>query len=186
MAAEFGRRLRDRLDSPRFARCRVEAGWGDMAGEHGSSLAADENESWNRIVSRTASIPIRAQRIGTNRIGPRLEGIRAALEFVHGGRAGITICPTNKPTIAAFAARYVWADEIDRNGDKRKIPDKSIPEANVMDATQYLVLSEHRGDGTSPLTPNGGRIGAGRGRRGALQAADRGIHTSFDVLEPYG
>src|SRR5690606_36993340 len=80
LARVFGERLAELLAEPRFAGLHVEGGWADMAGEHGASEAAEENDTWNRLVGRAAGFRMRPQRIDTNRITPRLEAVRAALE----------------------------------------------------------------------------------------------------------
>jgi hypothetical protein len=189
MAAEFGRRLAELLDA-RWPSWEIEGGWGDMAGEHGASQAADENDTWNRLVGKAAGFRVRPQKIGTNRIQPRLEAVRAALEFVHAGAPGLLIDPSCKFLIRGFEARYVWKDEIDANGDKRKVPDKTLTEANVHDAGQYLLLSEHRANGVSPISfPDGksalmGHNGGPTFGRPPEPAG--GLSTGFDVLNPYG
>jgi hypothetical protein len=185
MARVFGARLGDLLTTPRFAGVRIEGGWGDMAGEHGASQAADENDTWNRIVGKCADFTVRPQRIGTNRIQPRLEAVRAPLEYLDGGRPGLLIDPSCKFLIRGFEARYVWSDAPDASGGKRKVPDKSMPEANPMDALQYLLLSEHRGDGLSRKTLND-RPGMGRSDRLPMPGAARGLTAGHDVLNPYG
>lgn len=189
MAAEFGRRLADLLDR-RFAGLRVEGAWGDMAGEQGASQAADENATWNRLVGRAAGIPIRAQRIGTNRIQPRLEAVRASLEFIHGGKPGLLLDPSMKLLIRGFEARYVWTDEVNASGDKRKVPDKSLTEANVMDSAQYVMLSRHKANGLSPASFPTGKM-AILGHNGGppmdrFDAPTGGLTTGFDVFNPYG
>lgn len=190
MAAEFGRRLAKLLDT-RWPGVEVEAAWGDMAGEQGASQAADENATWNKLVAQAAGFRIRPQKIGTNRIQPRLEAVRAPLEYLDGGRPGLIIDPSAKLLIRGFEARYVWKDEVDQNGDKRKVPDKSLTEANVMDALQYLLLSEHRASGVSPISfpqGKGDRMGLpGLGKRGGMmpQGPAGGLETGFDVLNPY-
>lgn len=190
LAREFGLRLAELLASPRFASARVLGGWGDMAGEHGASQAADENATWNRLVGTAAGISIRPQRIGTNRIQPRLEAVRAGLEFMHGGQPGLLIDPSCKFLIRGFEARYVWTEETDASGDKRKVPDKRLTEANVMDALQYLALSEVRGDGTSRLSfPDLKRFQAEhRALRGRLPPPEfeDGLSGGWDSLNPYG
>lgn len=180
MAREFGNRLRDLLDE-RFPGHPVGGAWGDMAGEHGASQAADENATWNLLVGKAAGFAVKPQRIGSNRITPRLEAVRASLEYVHGGEPGVLIDGQACPLLwAAFEARYVWKDEINQSGDTRKVPDKSIPEANVMDAGQYLMLSHVRGDGLSPNSFAAPR----RDRRG--DAPRPGLITGWDVTNPYG
>lgn len=189
MAVVFGERLRDLLETPRFAGCTVEGGWGDMAGEHGASQAADENATWNKLVGQVAGFRVRPQKIGTNRIQPRLEALRAPLEFMHAGQPGLLIDPSCRFLIRGFEARYVWKDEIDANGDKRKIPDKSLTEANVMDASQYLALSEHKLNGTSPISSPSGRsalMGHNGGPRMGAPVPAGGLSTSYDVMNPNG
>lgn len=186
MARVFGERLADFL-AARWPNLTVEAGWGDMAGEQGASQAADENETWNRLVGRAGGFRVRPQRIGTNRIQPRLEAVRAALEApIDAGRTGLLIDPSCKFLIAGFEARYVWTDEVNAQGDKRKVPDKSLTEANVMDALQYLLLSEHRADGTSPMSFPASSGQSGQNRSLSLRGEEPGgLQRGFDILNPY-
>lgn len=191
MAVDFGNRLAEILDD-RFGGFRVEAAWGDMAGEHGASQAADENATWNLMVGRAAGFHVRPQRIGTNRIQPRLEAERAALEApLVRGQPGILIDPSCKFMIRGFAARYVWTDEINpKTGVKRKVPDKSFTEANVHDALQYLLLSKHSADGTSPYAKRApdvdhrGQIGHNGGP--SLHGNSGGLQSGWDITNPYG
>lgn len=191
MAQVFGQRLAEMIEA-RWPGCRIEAGWGDMAGEHGASQAADENMTWNLMVGRAAGFIVRPQVIGTNRIQPRLEAVRAALEApIEAGAPGLLIDPSCKFLRRGFAARYVWKEETDASGDKRKVPDKSFTEANVHDALQYLLLSGHRADGTSPYAHRGGAMGADRtGQPGRPpRAGDRnqgGLKSGWNPLDPYG
>lgn len=187
MAREFGRRLIELLDQ-RFPNMPIEGGWGDMAGEAGSSTAASENHTWNLLVARAAGISIRPQRVGTNRIQPRLEAVRAVLEFMHGGEPGLTMDPGCKFLRAGMEARYVWTDQVGPDGDKRKVPDKSFTEANVMDALQYLLLSEHRFDGTSPISnlSVGAALPGRRGRPQKPGGGQPGLTAGYDILNPYG
>ncbi|MFN3953230.1 MAG: hypothetical protein ACK4LQ_02175 [Pararhodobacter sp.] len=184
LAREFGRRLAELLDNERFRGLKVLGGWADMAGEQGASAAADENDTWNLLVSKAAGFTVRPQRIGTNRLQPRLEAVRAALEFLRGGTPGLVIDPSCRFLIAGFEARYVWTDEITPSGDKRKVPDKRLTEANVMDALQYLLLSEVLGTGESPIsnTETTGLIG----HNGGPPLEGPGLVTAFDILDPYG
>ncbi|PZQ99922.1 MAG: hypothetical protein DI533_04635 [Cereibacter sphaeroides] len=188
MAAEFGRRLAMMIQN-RWGDWDIEAGWGDMAGEHGASQAADENATWNKLVGQAAGFRVRPQRIGTNRIQPRLEAVRAPLEFVHAGRPGLLIDPSCKFLIRGFEARYVWKDEVDASGDKRKVPDKSLTEANVMDAGQYLLLSEHKANGISPISSPEGKASLMGHNGGTLMGRPQpagGLSTGYDLLNPYG
>lgn len=180
MAREFGARLRAWLDD-RWPGLPIEGAWGDMAGELGASHAATENATWNLLVGQAAGLRVRPQRLGTNRIQPRLEAVRAALEYLHGGEPGLTIDPSCKFLIRGFEARYVWSDRLDQQGNKRRIPDKSVREADVMDALQYLLLSRSLPNG---LTAASTRSTAAPGRGGAVEPA--GLVTGFDVLNPYG
>ena len=120
-------------------------------------------------------------------IQPRLEAVRAPLEFVQGGRPGLLIHPRCKFLIRGFEARYVWKDETDANGDKRKIPDKSLTEANVMDALQYLLLSKHKGNGLSPISfPTRVPGGEGEAQHGRPMEAAGGLSTRYDPMNLYG
>ncbi|AZB58701.1 hypothetical protein [Cereibacter sphaeroides] len=186
MAATFGQRLADLLER-RFPGLEVEGGWADMAGEHGASQAADENDTWNKLVGEAAGFRVRPQKVGTNRIQPRLEAMRAALEFIHGGRPGLLIDPSCKFTIRGFEARYVWKDEVDANGDKRKVPDKSLTEANVMDAGQYVLLSESKPSGLSKFSfPGAAAAASGTGPGSRRPQPAGGLLTGYDVFNPYG
>lgn len=188
LAAEFGRRFDARL-TERFSHLRRGDGWGDMAGEAGASQATEETANWNRLAGKAAGIRIRPQRLGANIIGPRLEAVRAPLEFVRGGQPGLLIHPRCKFLIRAFEARYVWTDEVDASGDKRKVPDKRLTEANVMDALQYLLLSRHKANGLSPISfpsrpgADGEEEAARQGR--PLEPAG-GLTTRYDPMNPYG
>lgn len=186
LAAEFGRRLAELLQT-RFPGQVVEAAWGDMAGEHGASQAADENATWNRIVSTSAGFRVRPQRLGTNRLQPRLEAVRAALEFVRGGETGLLIDPSCKFLRRGFAARYVWTDEVDASGDKRKVPDKRMTEANVLDALQYLLLSRVRPTGVNPISwPEALPRAALEGMPLPVPDPAAGLQTGWNILNPYG
>lgn len=182
-AADFGQRLADLLDR-RFPGMRVECGFGDMAGEAGAAQA-EENATWNRNVAKAAGFRIRPQLQGANRLQPRLEAVRAALDApLHHGQPGLLIDPSCRMLIRGFEARYVWKDEVDASGDKRKVPDKSLTEANVMDALQYLLLSKHRRG--SQTLPDGGTA-ATPGPRGRMAPEPAGgLVTGYDVLNPYG
>lgn len=191
MAQVFGQRLAD-LIAERWPQARIETAYGDMAGEHGASQAADENATWNLMVGRAGGFTVRPQVIGTNRIQPRLEAVRAALDAeLDAGEPGLLIDPSCRFLIRGFEARYVWTEETDRNGDKRKVPDKSFTEANVHDALQYLLLSGHSGDGVSPYAkrrPGGSRPGQMGHNGGPPLTGDEagGLKTGWDVLNPYG
>lgn len=189
MAVTFGRRLIDLIEG-KWPGCRIECAYGDMAGEHGASQAADENMTWNLMVGRAGGFTVRPQVIGTNRIQPRLEAVRAALDAeLDGGEPGLLIDPGCRFLIRGFEARYVWKEETDSNGDKRKIPDKSFTEANVHDALQYLLLSGHAGDGTSPYArrrPGGSTARMGHNGGPPLTGTDTGgLKTGWDILDPY-
>ena len=185
MAREFGRRLRDYLDT-QFPGLRVEGGWGDMAGEAGASQAEEETANWNTLAARAAGIRIMPQRIGNNLIQTRLEAVRAPLEHLHAGVPGLLIDPRCRFLIRGFEARYVWTEEVNSSGDKRKVPDKSKTEANVMDALQYLLLSKHRADGTSPISHPDAAGQFGQTGGPPLSGDDGGLHTGWDVHAPYG
>lgn len=186
-AADFGRRLSDWLDET-FPGATIEGAYGDLAGEKTASEAVEETENWNKIVSDESGIKIRPQRIGGNRIQPRLEAVRAGLEYLEGGRPGVVIHPSCKFMRRGFEARYVYAEEIGPDGDRRKVPNKRFFEANVMDALQYGMLSEARPDGTTPISA--GRRNNPQQRRKARRhgAPDtrKRLTATHDVSNPYG
>lgn len=183
LAREFGNRLRDLLDDT-FPGHPVGGAWGDMAGEQGSSLTDDENATWNLLVGKAAGFAVRPQRIGSNRIQPRLEAVRASLEYIHGGEPGLLLDGQTCPMLhAGFEARYVWTEEVNASGDKRKVPDKRLVEANVMDALQYLLLGQVRGDG---LSSNSFNAPAPRRDRIGAPVERPGLTTAYDVANPYG
>lgn len=194
-AVKFGQKLAELIET-RCPGARIECGYGDMAGEQGSSIAEEDNATWNLYVGRTADFTVRPQVIGQNRIQPRLEAVRAALEApLENGQPGLVIDPSCRFLIRGFQARYVWAEETDKNGDKRKIPNKSFTEANVHDALQYLLLSGHTADGMSPYVkrkPDTMRPGASSplmGHNGGPRlpgSSAGGLQTGWDVLDPYG
>lgn len=187
MARVFGTRLSDLLQL-RWPGLTIDGAWSDMAGEHGASHAADENDTWNRLVGRAAGFRVRPQKIGTNRLLPRLEALRAALEApIDAGRVGLVIDPSCKFLIAGFESRYVWTEEVNAQGDKRKVPDKRLTEANVMDACQYLLLSEHRADGTSAMSFPGQTNGQSGLSGNSTRAGEPvGLRQGYDILNPYG
>ncbi|MFD2854039.1 hypothetical protein ACFSZS_03445 [Seohaeicola zhoushanensis] len=191
LATIFGQRLSALLED-RWPGLQVECAYGDMAGEHGSSLASDENETWNLLVGKTAGFRVRPQTIGTNRIQPRLEAVRAALEApIEAGEPGLLIDPSCRFLRAGFLARYVWTDEVNSTGDKRKVPDKSFTEANVMDALQYLLLSGHDGMGQSPYVRRipGNSPSRMMGHNGGPPMPGQetgGLTSGWDLLDPYG
>lgn len=182
MARVFGERLADLLDQ-RFPGHQVGGAWGDLAGEQGASQAGDENATWNREVGAAAGFRVLPQRLGGNRIGPRLEVVRAALDYLGNGEPGLTICPSCRFLRAGFSARYVWAEEIDKSGNKRKVPNKTIVEANVMDALQYLLLSRARADGSSPAI---GPRPTAQARRAMNGGQGGGLQIGWSVLDPLG
>lgn len=189
MGAVFGARLLDFVEE-KWPGFRVEAAWADMAGEHGASQASDENQSWNLHMRQATGYPVQAQRIGTNLINPRLEAVRAALEApLSAGRPGLLIDPSCKFLIRGFTSRYVWTSETNKSGDKSKVPDKSKTEANVMDGLQYLLLSEHTGDGASPYSKRKPDMRAAQmGHNGgpSMSGNTGGLQTGWDITNPYG
>lgn len=155
-ARDFGLALRDLLEEdPRFADLPVEGGWGDMAGEAGNAAGA-ENETWNAIVAEAAGISIVPQTFGANRIEPRLNAYRAALDHMQLGQPGLVIDPACRMLIRGFEAKYVWKEDVDRAGNRTRRPKKQgCREADVIDAGGYVLLSEALPDGLSPIEARG-------------------------------
>lgn len=150
-ARDFGIALRELLDE-RFPGMSVDGVFADMAGE-AQNAAGRENESWNEAVARVTGLDVEPQTYGANRIEPRLNAIRAALDSFQGGQPGLLIDPGCRMLIRAFVADYVWAEEIDKAGNRTTRPKKSGNRAaDYMDALGYLLLSEHDGDGQVPVS----------------------------------
>ncbi|SFI60494.1 hypothetical protein [Albimonas pacifica] len=181
LARVFGERLADFLDE-NWPGHPLGRAWGDLAGEAGAAQA-EESATFNRIVGQAIGVRVRPQTRGGNRIQPRLEAVRAWLDFVREGEPGLLIDPRCRFLRGGMEARYVWAEEVDTSGNKRKVPNKRLVEANVMDAAQYLILGE-------PLPHGAGVTGGGLPRASALArqgAPDRagGLETGWDVTNPY-
>ena len=103
-----------------------------------------------------------------------------------GGEPGLLIDPACRLLIAGFEARYVWTDEVDARGDKRKVPDKSLTEANVMDALRYLLLSRSKPTGETRIPQANAGSSALLGHNGGPPMNGGGLQTGWDVLAPHG
>ncbi|MBA85213.1 MAG: hypothetical protein CML69_10810 [Rhodobacteraceae bacterium] len=70
------------------------------------------------------------------------------------------------------------------------MPDKSFTEANVHDALQYLLLSEHQADGTSPyakrMPDTDKRAQMGHNGGPPLSGDTGGLKSGWDITNPYG
>jgi hypothetical protein len=168
---DFGLALRGLIEEdPVLAGLRVEGGWGDMAGEAGNAAGA-ENESWNASVSEVSGIDIVPQTFGANRIEPRLNAIRGALDHLHMGAPGMEIDPGCRMLIRGFEAKYVWKDDVDHSGNRtRKPKKKGCREADVIDALGYVLMSESLPQGLTPVEDRAGPGRAGPGRRRPAEA----------------
>ncbi|MDF2235383.1 hypothetical protein P2H44_22740 [Albimonas sp. CAU 1670] len=180
LAHTFGERFADLMDE-RFPGMRIEEAWGDMAGEAGAAQA-EENATWNREFGKAAGVVVRPQVLGGNRIQPRLEAIRAPLEYLHEGQPGLLADPSMLFFRAGMEAQYVWTEKVDDSGNKRKVPDKSKPVANVLDAAGYLLLSKHRLQARGMFTPRA----SSAARRGAPDRGSPGLQVGWDLANPYG
>lgn len=156
-ARVFGGKLRELLDDdPRFAGMHVAGAWGDMAGEAGNA-AGEENQTWNEIVSQAAGIVIEPQMFGGNRVEPRLNAWRAAMDHMAMGQPGLLIDPSCRLLIRGLAAKYVWEKEVDASDNRKTRPKKKgVREADVIDAGGYLLLSEASPDGLTPMDASHG------------------------------
>ncbi|MEM6577948.1 MAG: hypothetical protein AAF678_05605 [Pseudomonadota bacterium] len=185
-AADFGQELRDLLDRD-FEGFEVAGAFSDMAGEQGSALAQD-GENWNQIVGSIADIDIEPQLEGMNRIQPRLNAVRAALDWIWRGQPGLLIDPSCKLLIKGFGGSYVWAREADKDGKGTVKPKKSgNRSADVIDALQYLTLSEQTPEGMAPIegkprVPGRDRHGIG-GNGGPPINASSGGAGDFDLMD---
>ncbi|MFK5997855.1 MAG: hypothetical protein QM492_07075 [Rhodobacterales bacterium] len=144
-APKFGAALRDLLKE-RWPGHRIEGAWCDMAGNANESV---EDQTWISEVSKATKIEIEPQMLGGNRIAPRLAVWRAAMDFEYFGKQGLVIDPSCKMLLRGLENDYVWAQEVDKAENKKRVPKKrGVRAADVIDAGGYMMLTESDMDGT--------------------------------------
>ncbi|WP_112312506.1 hypothetical protein [Pseudogemmobacter bohemicus] len=148
-APDFGRALRALLDERFPGHPIYDPAFCDLAGNANESL---EDVTWINEVSAAARLPIEPQRLGGNRLKPRLSVWRAAMDFNHFGEPGLLIDPSCKMIRRGLENDYVWAQEVDKAGNAERVPKKrGNRAADVIDAGGYMMLAESLPDGR-PLT----------------------------------
>ena len=148
-APEFGRSLREMLNT-RWPGYRIfDPVYCDMAGSASESL---EDVTWMSQVAEAARLPIEPQRLGGNRVEPRLAVWRAAMDWDQFGTPGLLIDPSCQMMIRGLANDYVWDQEADKSENRGRRPKKrGIRAADIIDAGGYMMLGESLPDGR-PLT----------------------------------
>lgn len=157
-APQFGRALRELLTA-RFPGLPIYSpAYCDMAGTATESL---EDVTWMNQVAEHARLEIEPQRLGGNRIEPRLAVWRAAMDWEQFGVPGLIIDPSCKVLIRGLENDYVWDQDVDKAENRgRKPKKKGVRAADVIDGGGYMMLGESLPDGrplTSQLTEEGQR-----------------------------
>ncbi len=145
----FGRELRAMLDERWPGHPIFNPAFCDLAGTQNESL---EDVTWMNTVAEAARLVIEPQRLGGNRIAPRLAVWRAAMEWDHFGEPGLLIDPSCKWLRRGLENDYVWAQDADKAENAGRVPKKrGVRAADVIDAGGYMMLGESLPDGR-PLT----------------------------------
>ncbi|GAB1361811.1 hypothetical protein MASR1M32_10470 [Rhodobacter sp.] len=148
-APQFGAALRALLNERWPGHAIHDPVFCDMAGTANESL---EDVTWMNEVAAAARLPIEPQRLGGNRLAPRLGVWRAAMDFDHFGEPGLIIDPGCKMLRRGLENDYVWAQEVDKAGNSNRVPKKKGNRAaDVIDAGGYMMMAESLPDGR-PLT----------------------------------
>jgi hypothetical protein len=148
-APEFGRALRELLDTRFPGHPVYNPAFCDMAGTQNESL---EDVTWMTTVAAAARLRIEPQRLGGNRIEPRLAVWRAAMDWDHFGDPGLLIDPSCTFILRGLENDYVWSQEADKAENRGRIPKKrGVRAADAIDAGGYMMLAESLPDGR-PLT----------------------------------
>lgn len=143
-ADQFGRALREMLDT-RWPGHRVDTAYCDMAGNQMESL---EDVTWMNTVAEAARLNIEPQRLGGNRIEPRLAVWRAAMDWSHFGNPGLIIDPSCKWILRGLENDYVWAQDAEKSENRGRVPKKrGVRSADAIDAGGYMMLAESLDDG---------------------------------------
>lgn len=161
-APEFGRALREMLTERWPGHAIYDPVYCDMAGTANESL---EDVTWMNQVAEAARLSIEPQRLGGNRVEPRLAVWRAAMDWEQFGTPGLTIDPSCKLLLRGLENDYVWDKEAEKSENRGRKPKKrGIRAADVIDAGGYMMLGESLPDGrplTAELTEAGQRAQEG-------------------------
>lgn len=162
-ADRFGRELKDLLNT-RFPGHRIyDPVFCDMAGTATESL---EDVTWMNTVAEHSGLTIEPQRLGGNRIEPRLAVWRAAMDWEQFGVPGLIIDPSCTVLRRGLENDYVWDQEKDKAENRGRTPKKrGVRAADVIDAGGYMMLGESLPDGR-PLTSELSEEGRARAEAG--------------------
>lgn len=181
-APEFGAALRELLDTRFPGHPVYSPAFCDMAGSANESL---EDVTWMNTVAEAAKLEIEPQRLGGNRIEPRLAVWRAAMDWQHFGDPGLLIDPSCKWLLRGLENDYVWAQDAEKAENRKRIPKKrGVRSADVIDAGGYMMLGESLADGrpkTSDLIGHNG--GPSLDDEGGYASGVSTSDYSFDPLE---
>jgi hypothetical protein len=179
-APQFGKALRELLNTRFPGHAIYDPAFCDMAGTTTESL---EDVTWMNTVAEHARLSIEPQRLGGNRIEPRLAVWRAAMDWEQFGTPGLIIDPSCHMLKRGLENDYVWDQEKDKAENRGRTPKKrGVRASDVIDAGGYMMLGESLPDGR-PLTSE--LMEEGRTR------ADAGEHDTFaygaglDLNKPY-
>lgn len=132
---KFSNEFKQMLARPHFAGHTLTVGWGDPAGNKSDEIF--ETIIFDHLKAR--GIP--AREAPTNRIGPRIEAVKAPMGRMYEGRPGILIHKRCRRLIKALAGawhfRRVQVSGEDRYHDE---PNKNHPWSDLGDALGYLLL----------------------------------------------
>lgn len=144
-ADQFGRALREMLNDRWPGQPIYSPAFCDMAGSQTESL---EDVTWMNTVAEAARLEIEPQRLGGNRIEPRLAVWRAAMDWEHFGEPGLVIDPSCKWLLRGLENDYVWAQDADKAENRGRVPKKrGVRSADAIDAGGYMMLGESLADG---------------------------------------
>lgn len=148
-ASTFGANLRELLNT-RWPGVRIfDPVFADLAG---NSNESQEDVTWISQVQEALRLPIEPQRLGGNRVEPRLAVWRAAMDWDQFGNPGLLIDPGCTMLIRGLANDYIWDKDADKSDNAGRKPRKrGNRAADVVDAGGYMMLAESLPDGR-PLT----------------------------------
>ncbi|MES2667917.1 MAG: hypothetical protein V4712_17670 [Pseudomonadota bacterium] len=144
-APQFGTALREMLDARWPGHPIYNPAFCDMAGNANESL---EDVTWMNTVAEHSRLVIEPQRLGGNRIEPRLAVWRAAMDWDHFGEPGLLIDPSCKWVLRGLANDYVWSKDAEKAENRDRVPKKrGVRAADALDAGGYMMLGESLADG---------------------------------------
>ena len=144
-AGPFGEALREMLDTRWPGHPVYNPAFCDMAGTAQESV---EDVTWMNTVAAASRLSIEPQRLGGNRVEPRLAVWRAAMDWNHFGEPGLLIDPSCKWILRGLENDYVWAQDPDKAENRGRSPKKrGVRAADAIDAGGYMMMGESLDDG---------------------------------------